>query len=230
MPPALHKIKLLGIKDLTKDVREFTLERPEGEQHKPGQFLTVKVCDDAAQVCMRSYSVLNSPDGNNLQLVVKLVEGGRGSSWLFNLKVDETLEILYPAGRFVMPENLADELVFIGTGTGLVPLLCMLEGLPEGFEKKVKLIFGVRFKEDLYYQERIAELEKKLKNFEVIYTVSRPDDDWAGAKGRVTEHMNDLNVDAQYYVCGSGVVITDVCTHLENQGVPKDKIFHENFG
>lgn len=230
MPPKLYKIKLLGVKDLTKDVREFTLERPQGERHKPGQFLTVKICDDSDQVCMRSYSVLDSPDQKNLQLVVKLVEGGRGSAWLFKLKGGEELEVLYPAGRFVMPEDLADELVFIGTGTGLVPLLCMLEGLPEGFEKKVKLIFGVRHKEDLYYRERIAALEKKLKIFEVIYTVSRPDDEWKGEKGRVTEHLDGLNVDAQYFVCGSGMVITDVCAYLSDHGVPKEKIFHENFG
>jgi len=230
MPPKMYKVKILDIKDLTHNVKEFTLEKPEGSDHKAGQFMTIKVCDENPQVCMRSYSVMYSPDGKNLQLCIKKVENGRGSSWMFEKKMGEELDVLYPAGNFVMPEELADELLFIGTGTGLVPLLCMLESLPDGFEKKVKLIFGVRYREDLYYMDRISELKNKLKNFEAVYTVSRPDDEWKGAEGRVTVHMDSPSKDAQYFVCGSGVVLKDVCGFLSEKGVPDEKVYHENFG
>jgi len=82
----------------------------------------------------------------------------------------------------------------------------------------------------LYYQERIAALNSRLQNFEVLYTVSRPHDEWDGAQGRVTAHLDDLSLTAQYFVCGSGAVINDVCAHLEENGVPKESLFHENFG
>ncbi len=229
MPPQKHTVKLLAIKDLTKDVREFDIEKPQGEGHLPGQFMTVKICDGKESICMRSYSVMYSPDRSRLQLCVKLVEGGRGSSWLFQRKVGDELEILYPSGRFILPEKLADRLVFVGTGTGIVPLMCMLESFPEGSEKNIDFIFGVRFKEDLFYQDRIEALKKKLKNLKAILTVSRSEG-WNGAAGRVTEHLQSPDLAAQYFICGSAAVITDVVKLLEEKGVPKENVFHENFG
>ncbi len=230
MPPQKHTVKVLATRDLTKDVRELDIEKPAGELHLPGQFMTIKICDGKDSVCMRSYSVMDSPDKTMLQLCVKLVEGGRGSAWLFGLKQGDEMEIIYPAGRFVLPETLAEKLVFIGTGTGVVPLLCMMESFPEGFEKQVEFIFGVRFEEDLFYQERIAELGNKLKNFKAILTLSKPDDSWEGAKGRVTDHLQSPDAGAQYFICGSGPVLTSTCELLEEKGVPKENVFHENFG
>jgi ferredoxin-NADP reductase len=233
MPPQKYTVKILAIRDLTKDVKEFDIEKSQGQAHLPGQFMTIKICDGQESVCMRSYSVMYSQDKSKLQLCVKLVEGGRGSTWLFQKKAGDEMEILYPSGRFILPENLAEKLVFIGTGTGIVPLMCMLESLPEGFDKEVNLIFGVRFKEDLFYQDRIDALKKKLKNFNAILTVSRPEKEWKGAAGRVTDHLQTLNTRdtaAQYFICGSGPVTTDTIKLLEEKGVPKENIFHENFG
>ncbi len=230
MPPQKFNLKLLAVRYLTNNVKEFDIEKPEDAEHQPGQFMTVKIDDGKEGVCMRSYSVLYTPDKKNLQLCIKLVEGGRGSGWFFDCKAGNVLEVLYPAGCFMLPGNLTDKLVFIGTGTGLVPLLCMLESFSEGFDKEVTLIFGVRYEKDLFYVDRINKLKEKLANFNPIFTLSRPDEGWEGAKGRVTEHLQNPDPDAQYYVCGSGVVLKDVCTHLEEKGVPTDNIFHENFG
>ncbi len=230
MPPKKHTVKLLAVRELTKDVREFDIEKPEGESHLPGQFMTIKICDGKENMCMRSYSVMDSPDKTMLQLCVKLVEGGRGSVWLFGLKPGDEMEIIYPAGRFVLPENIADKLVFVGTGTGIVPLMCMMESFPEGYEKEVEFIFGVRFEEDLFYRERIMELGKKLKNFKAVMTLSKPGDGWEGASGRVTDHLQTPDPAAQYFICGSGPVLTDTCKLLEEKGVPKENVFHENFG
>jgi|WetSurMetagenome_2_1015567.scaffolds.fasta_scaffold05285_4 ferredoxin-NADP reductase len=230
MPPQKHTVKLLAVRDLTKDVKEFDIEKPQGEAHLPGQFMTIKISDGQQSICMRSYSVMYSPDKSKLQLCIKLVEGGRGSAWLFQRKAGDDLEIIYPAGRFILPENLADKLVFIGTGTGIVPLMCMMESLPEGFDKEVEFIFGVRFKEDLFYRDRIDALKKNLKNFKTILSVSRPEEGWTGSVGRVTDHLQTPDTAAQYFICGSGPVTTDTAKLLEAKGVPKENIFHENFG
>ena len=61
-------------------------------------------------------------------------------------------------------------------------------------------------------------------------TVSQPDEDWNGNKGRVTVYLEELNLEAQYYLCGSGLVITDVTAHLEGKGIPAENILRENFG
>jgi CDP-4-dehydro-6-deoxyglucose reductase, E3 len=229
-PPKMYKLKVLSVKDLTKDVKEITFEKPEGVDFKPGQFATVKVEDGKTPPLMRSYSVMLSADGKNLQWAIKLVENGRGSGWLFTKKVGDEMQVLFPLGFFTLPENPHDEVVFVGTGTGLVPLLCMLEALPAGYDKKVKLIFGVRYKEDMFYEERIGALSKKLPNFESILTVSRPDETCVLCKGRVTEHLEKPSMIAHYFMCGNQTMINDVHSFLAEKGIPKEQIHFESFG
>jgi ferredoxin-NAD(P)+ reductase (naphthalene dioxygenase ferredoxin-specific) len=229
-PPKQYKLKILSVKDLTKDVKEITFEMPKGVDFKPGQFATVKVEDGKTPPLMRSYSVMRSQDGKNLQWAIKLVENGRGSGWLFTKKEGEEMQVLFPLGFFTLPENPHDEVVFVGTGTGLVPLLCMLEALPAGYDKKVKLIFGVRYKEDMFYAERIEALKKKLPNFEAILTVSRADEKCEFCKGRVTEHLENPSMTAHYFMCGNQTMINDVNTFLLGKGVAKEQIHFESFG
>jgi ferredoxin-NADP reductase len=229
-PPKQYKLKVLAVKDLTKDVKEITFEKPEGVDFKPGQFATVKIEDGKTPPLMRSYSVMLSPDGVNLQWAIKLVENGRGSGWLFTKKEGDEMQVLFPLGFFGFPENHHEEMVFVATGTGLVPLLCMLESLPEGFDKKVKLIFGVRYPSDMFYRERIMALAKKLPNFETVLTVSRPDESWTGDKGRVTEHLEQPSMRAHYFMCGNQAMINDVNGFLLEKGIPKEQIHFESFG
>ena len=230
MPPKQYKLKVLSVKDLTKDVKEITFEKPDGVDFKPGQFATVKIEDGKIPPLMRSYSVMLSEDKKNLQWAIKLVENGRGSGWLFTKKVGDEMQVLFPLGFFGLPENPHEEMIFIGTGTGLVPLLCMLEAMPEGFDKKVKLIFGVRFIEDVFYEERILALKKKLPNFEVLLTVSRPDDACKLCRGRVTDHLPDPPKTAHYFMCGNQAMISEVNQFLLGKGIPKEQIHFESFG
>lgn len=228
MVPTFHKVKILKIEDLTEDVKEFTLDNP-GGGFRAGQFATIKIADGRTPQCMRSYSVLKGAEGE-LQLIVKKVEGGRGTEFLFSQEEGAELEMLYPLGHFGLPEKLASKLVFIGTGTGLAPLLCMLESLPESYNGEVELLFGVRFTTDLFYLERIEKLSEKLENFKFTATVSRPQDGWDGAKGRVTDYLREVDLTAQYIMCGTHNMVMDVKKMLEEKGVPKENVLFENFG
>jgi ferredoxin-NADP reductase len=228
MAPVFHKVKIIDIKDLNEDIKEFTLDNPGGE-FKPGQFATIKIEDGETPACMRSYSVLSGNEGK-LQMVIKKIEGGRGTSYLFDRQTGDDLQMLYPLGHFGLPGKLASSLVFVGTGTGLAPLLCMLESLPEDYDGEVKLIFGVRFSADLFYVDRVEKLSEKIKNFKLIATVSRPEEGWTGPRGRVTEFLRDVNKDSQYFICGNNQMILDVRNLLVEKQVPKENIFFENFG
>jgi sulfhydrogenase subunit gamma (sulfur reductase) len=228
MAPVFHKVEIVDVKDLTGDVKEFTLSNPGGE-FTPGQFATIKIEDGQAPVCMRSYSVLTGDEGK-LQMIIKKVEGGRGTAFLFGREKGDALQMLYPLGHFGLPSTLGEKLTFIGTGTGVAPLLCMIESLPASFEGEVKLIFGVRFASDLFYLERIEKIEQKLKNFKLVATVSRPQDGWSGHKGRVTEYLKEVDINGQFFICGTHQMILDVKNLLTEKGVPKENVYFENFG
>jgi NAD(P)H-flavin reductase len=124
---------------------------------------------------------------------------------------------------------LKENVCFVATGTGIVPVLSMVESFSKDFDRKIKIIFGLREEKDLFYVERIENLKSKFKDFSSVITLSRPTDSWKGDKGRVTSHLKNIKKDAQYFVCGSGAMINDVRKTLKEKGVKKGDVFFENF-
>jgi len=221
-----QKIKIKKVVKLTADTHEITFDKLHNSNYVPGQFVSIKIDDGKDGDCHRAYSLLSSPEGN-LQVCVKKVENGRGSTFLLSCQQGDLLEIMYPLGYFSLPDVLAKELIFIGTGTGIVPLLSMLESFSKDSNIKRKLIFGVRNKSALFYEDRI----KKLENTHVstIVTLSRPNDNWTGPKGRVTNFLTEINPSAQYFICGSIEMIKDVRMILNKKKVSDSNIFYEGF-
>jgi ferredoxin-NADP reductase len=161
--PIAYSAKIINVKKLTETVCEITIEKPDSSFHLPGQFISVKIAD-GGKPCYRAYSLMTDYKGN-LQIVVKLFDGGRGSSYLFAREEGDCLEILYPVGYFVFPEILKRKLYFIATGTGIAPIIAMLESLPSPKDKIIKVIFGLRADEDIFYEERIESLRSDFFRF-----------------------------------------------------------------
>lgn len=225
-----RRVRVLSIREAAQGVQEIVFEKPLGGDHIPGQFVGIKVEDGKEEPGFRAYSLMDSEDGH-LSIYVKKVDGGRGSTFLHSLKTDDAIEILYPLGYFGFPEKIAENLVFIATGTGIVPLLSLLEHIPEDHQGSIRLVFGVRSEEDIFCTERIEALRKKLPHLNFTLTLSRPGKTWDGASGRVTHILEKepLPSDAQYFMCGAGQMIADVRGMLKKNGVPASQIFYEEF-
>jgi ferredoxin-NADP reductase len=92
------------------NTRRFWIEIPEVESFnfKPGQFVTLDLpIHEKKNKRWRSYSIASWPDGTNvIELVIVLLEGGLGTTYLFN-EVKEGSELLLrgPQGVFVLPGN-----------------------------------------------------------------------------------------------------------------------------
>ena len=130
----------------------------------PGQFVGIAIKDGKGSPWYRSYSLLADEQGN-MQICVKKVPAGRGSNYLHTLKVNDQIDIIAPLGYFGFPKKLTSNLLFIATGTGIVPILSLLENLPKDFNGTARLIFGVRHEQDLFYQDRIQIITKKQPNY-----------------------------------------------------------------
>ena len=196
----------------------------------PGQFVGIRINDGQKDLWFRSYSLLSDEQGN-LQICVKKVKDGRGSAYLHQVKQGDFIDILFPLGYFSFPEKLASNLTFIATGTGIVPILSLLENLPKDFSGKLKLFFGVRHDKDIFYIERIKKLESKFTNFDFTITLSKPSVTWQGAKWRVTDHIakEDFSTDSQFFICGSLGVILSSSEILNKKGIKNNQIFYEDF-
>lgn len=219
-------------RDLTHDVREieFTFIDPPSMAFTAGQFITFKVQKPGTTTMLnRAYSIASPPAKSTaIEIVLNLVPGGPGSTWLFSLQVGDEVSFIGPSGHFVMPADTTKDLLFVATGTGLAPFVSMvMTDLQYERDRKLTLIWGVRHEEDVYYQEELNALSAKHPRFTFITTVSRPTDAWTGVRGRVTKVVEDYvkSVDnLEAFCCGNSAMIADVTTILKAMGdVPVHK-------
>jgi CDP-4-dehydro-6-deoxyglucose reductase len=227
MPLQLFRAQVERIRDLTHDVREIELrlKEPPAIAFKAGQFLSFEVGRDALnRTIVRPYSIASPPSQQErVLLVLNLVQGGPGSTYLFSLRVGDETQFKGPTGAFYLRDDPARDLLFVATGTGNAPLRSMLYALSErGFPRPVTLYWGLRSQRDLYYQDELEALAHAHPNFSFITTLSRPEDGWTGERGRVTPLVEARIASVQnlaVYLCGNDGMIKDVTAVLQKKGL-----------
>lgn len=214
------------IRDLTHDVREITLRLvvPPAINFKAGQFISFEVVHPQSQrPVVRPYSIASPPSRPDIDLVLNLVPGGPGSTYLFGLKEGDETRFTGPAGSFYLREDVSRTHLFVATGTGIAPLRSMLHALIErGGSRPVILYWGLRSLPDLYYQDELARLAGTHPNFSFITTLSRPESDWTGERGRVTRLVEERIASVQdlaVYLCGNGGMIKEVSEIIRKKGL-----------
>ncbi|NVP17824.1 ferredoxin [Candidatus Gracilibacteria bacterium] len=204
---------------LTSDVLEITFECDDFS-FKPGQYISLQASDSLGKFS-RSYSI-SSASKNSFTLNVKLLPKGRGSRFLNRLKLGSNISFLGALGSFYLKDT-TNKKVFIATGTGLAPMIAMLEACPKEIEKIV--IFGVRYENDIYYKEKL----ESFPNTKVIIRVSKPSDSYKGKIGRVTDDLVEIGENDEVYICGNPKMVDAVKEGLIKKGRSLDKIFNESF-
>ena len=235
------RVRVERIRDLTPEIKELSLGilRPEeGITYKAGQYVQLQVprYELTRGPEFRAYSI-SSParDKKKLELIVARVPDGAVSTYVHDfLKEGEELDVIGPYGDFHLRESERD-ILLIATGSGLAPIMSILYQLAEERSpRKTTLFFGDRATADLFYLDRLKELEQSIPHFRFVATLSRADEDaqWQGERGRVTNlierHIPDgAPVDA--YICGVPAMVESCEALLGKKGIPPDRIFYDKF-
>ncbi len=144
----------------------------------PGQFVEVRVDGSTSTYLRRPISV-NFVDKERNELWLMVATIGDGTRKLGQLKVGDTLNCVLPLGNtFTMPTSKEDNILLIGGGVGVAPLLYFGKQIKD-FGAKVTFLLGARTATDL------LELEEFRKYGEVYCTT---EDGSEGEKGFVTNH------------------------------------------
>src|SRR6056297_1905083 len=109
--------RVLDIRILTDST--FVLKLPKSRfKFEAGQHISLSIKDDYQS---REYSIYSAEEEDNLEILVKEVEGGYFSPKLKHLKKGDLVEIHGPFGKFGLDKNKFDthEHVFIASGTGI---------------------------------------------------------------------------------------------------------------
>jgi ferredoxin-NADP reductase len=236
MPEPWRKSTVVRIEQETPNTRRFWIQIPELERFdfKPGQFVTLDLpIHEQKNKRWRSYSIASWPNGTNVvELVIVLLDGGLGTTYLFN-EVREGSELILrgPQGVFTLPDPLEKDLFLICTGTGIAPFRSMvnyleLHKLPHG---NIHLIFGCRTQQDLLYYPEFAELQKSMEGFRYHPTLSREDKEGfsRGYVHAIYEALAAERPEAHFYLCGWRQMIDEARTRITTLGYDRKSIHLE---
>ncbi len=237
--PIQHATAEVVSKDnVTHDMRHLVLKliEPAEVRFFPGQYIDISVpgADDE----VRSFSMANtsSSESGQLEFVIKCYPDGKFSELLDDeIQPGDRLEVTGPYGVFTLREGYDNDLVFVGGGAGMAPILCLLRSMAEqNSERKATYYYGARTKQDLCFEAELRELESRLPNFSYVPALSEPadDDEWEGETGLITDvvkrHESDLK-EAHAYVCGPPPMVEAAMPLLSTLGVEEKRIYYDKF-
>ncbi len=195
----------------------------------PGQFISLGFDEKT----WRAYSIASVPTEKEIELIVRLVPGGKGSEVLRVMSEGESLDFKGAFGHFLLSENVNKTLVFCGTGTGIAPFRSMiLAETAKASPRDMVLLYGGRDAEDIAYLDDIKNWSPKLKIY-LGFSRDEKAQDYAeyAHNCRITKFLEDVVYpkNSEFYICGNGDMVVSVQEILEKQSIPTSDIFMERF-
>ncbi len=204
-----------------QSVYELKIKADTPIDFRAGQHVDLLVSDHDK----RSYSVLSVKEGV-LTLVIDTRPDGVGSNYVCALDVGNPVTFSAPKGNFLL-QNPTAKICFISTGTGMVPLMAMLEALPN--TDNAHFIFGTGKQAGNYVPDYLA---KQGHNIKTTYCLSREKTTASDIfNGRITQYLNSdasksiAFPDTDFYICGNPNMVMDVQRLLREKGA--NRIFTE---
>ena len=219
----------------TEDTREIhiKLQEPTEMKYRPGQYIQINVPHPKERVS-RAYSICSqSSRKNEVELLVRLIPGGLGSTYMHEVQVGDEISLTGPYGEFELDTEA--ELICIGGGCGMAPMRSILRWIAEeNPEQKCWLFFGARTPKDAMYYDEFIELAKSMPNFKVVYAMSDPENSpgWDGETGfihlAVDKHISQEG-NKQAFLCGPPLMIDAASKVLKTKNLTDDRIFYDEF-
>ncbi|OHA48585.1 MAG: hypothetical protein A2806_00290 [Candidatus Terrybacteria bacterium RIFCSPHIGHO2_01_FULL_48_17] len=215
------KALVVDRRDLTQDLMILTLKPETLFPFAPGQY-----CTFMKDGIKRPYSIASAPHEGFLEFFIELVPHGALTPKLWELKIGDTIEMLFNRGKGVfLFEPALHNQVMVCTVTGVAPFVSMIRMLGGSTGHKFYVFQGASYCDEFGYDTELAN----TKSVTYVSTVSRPQDSrnaaWQGETKRVNERIEEflmrfklLPENTMIYACGNSGMIKDVTQRLEPRG------------
>jgi ferredoxin-NADP reductase len=224
-PDEEHVVKIQDIKNLTHNVKRFTLSKPENYTFTPGQATDIVINLPNWKDERRPFTFTCLNDWNTLEFTIKIYDDHEG--------VTNELGKLQPGDELIIHDvwgaiHYKGEGTFIAGGAGVTPFIAIFRDLHEkGKLGNNQLIFSNKTINDIIMKE---EFENMLGN-NFINTITDGETDQYDHE-RIDEkylskRVNDFT--KYFYICGPDPMVEAIQKDLLNLGVKKEKIVIEEF-
>ncbi len=189
-----------------------------------------------AKLIKRAYSIASSSVAKEyMEFYVALVPSGELTPRLFHLAPGDRVWLSQRAtGMFTLDDVPAGQnVVFIGTGTGLAPYMSMLRtNLTCGSSEQLAVLHGARHSWDLGYRSELMTLQRMCSNFTYVPSISRPAEEhapWHGESGYVQDlwtsglleqawGFRPTPADTHVFLCGNPSMVDAAVEALSAEG------------
>ncbi|NEW75726.1 2Fe-2S iron-sulfur cluster-binding protein [Streptomyces rhizosphaericus] len=243
---AFHPLRVAAVDRLTDDAVAVTLLVPpalrEAFRFAAGQHIAVRRFADGAEI-RRTYSICTPAPGAEgpefLRIGVRLVEGGEFSTYaLKELAVGEVMEVMAPAGRFVLEPRPGHFAAVVG-GSGITPVLSIAATLlGRQPEARFCLIRSDRTAASTMFLEEVADLKDRWPDrFQLVCALSREEQQAGLVSGRLDEErltgllpalLPVASVDG-WFLCGPYGLVRAAERALRGLGVSRGRVHQEIF-
>ncbi len=242
-PLRFHELVVAAVDPLTDDSVAITFDVPgdlvDTFRWVPGQHITVRAMIDGEDV-RRSYSICADAATGPLRVGVKRIPDGAFSTFATTrLAAGDTLEVMPPVGEFTHPHSSVGRYVAIAAGSGITPVLSMIETSLEGSPTaEWTLLYGNRRAGSIMFLEELeAVKDRHLSRFHMLHVLSREPHEVPLFEGRLDAAklrvvldglVEPTDVDG-WYLCGPLGMVEDAVAVLGEVGVPGERVHKELF-
>jgi hypothetical protein len=215
-----HTVRILGIKQITHDVMEFRVEKPEGYSFVPGQATSVSVNTPELRKKRKPFTFTGLNSDPFLEFIIKIYPSHQGvTGELAKLKPGDELVIGNGWGAITYKGRG----LFIAGGAGITPFIAIFRHLrAEGALEGNKLIFANRTRADIILE---SELKEMLGSAFINILSDVKDEEYAN--GFITGDFIRANVspdDKNFYLCGPPPMMESVKGLLADLGIGENAI------
>jgi ferredoxin-NADP reductase len=221
-----------SVEPLNADILGIRIIPPRPFEYKAGQFINFFKDDTTA----RCYSLASVPGlDDELMLHVRKVPGGLVSGWIFaSLQPGDAITISAATGDcFYVPGNPAQNILLIGTGSGLAPLYGIVrDALRNGHTGKIRLYHGSYNTAGLYLVDELRTLAAANPNFNYVPCVSDGVAPAGYAQGVVLDVALAENLDLtgwRVFLCGNPDMVNAAKKETFFAGASMRDIFADPF-
>ena len=214
---------LSQIKEVIKHTEiEYTFRMTYEGQVKPGQFFEVSL----PKFGEAPISVSGIGEGT-VDLTIRKV--GKVTDEIFTNYVGDKLFLRGPYGNgFDVKDYEGREITVVAGGTGLSPVRGVVDYFANNKDKceSFNLICGFKSPNDVLFK---ADLKEWEKNINLILTVDKADEGYAGKTGLVTTFIPDLEIkdvkNTAFVVVGPPIMMKFTVAEILKRGVPEENIW-----
>ncbi|WP_336367734.1 FAD-binding oxidoreductase [Marinobacter sp. C2H3] len=221
-----YTLRIQDIREVTHDVRQIRLEKPEGYTFVPGQATEVAIDRDGWRDEGRPFTFTSLDTDPYLEFVIKIYPDHEGvTEQIGRLSKGDRLIIGDPWGTIAYK----GEGTFLAGGAGVTPFIAILRDLHrKGEIGQNRLIFSNKTERDVILKEEFKALLGD--RFVGVITEENPSDDATFLDGVIDKaflksHIRDF--DQAFYVCGPDPFNKAIMAALEELGAKPDALIFE---